>query len=1187
MKLVRPLLVILGIILVICGVAAGLALTPAIQRWALLRAARGRPGLVLGIDGVAAGVSHLSLRGVSLQRNGLTARLDRLEADYSLGEILFSRRLHLRQLFADGLVVDASRRTPGEAQAAAVGVPAAAPGLLAQLQLPVELVLEDVRVTGRALLPGTAGRAPVEADFKLTGGRFAPGQEGSLLLVATLKNPVAGAPVSALNVQVSLRATQTMARSFGTVALTAVVDAEGRGLSGQSQLKITANLQKGPAGEDYTVSVDTLLHGTAENLLAVHAGLGLPAGRNDYSGNWKLKARTAQLEPFSLGGALPDFDAHGEGLFTFLPATGEIRLLGSLEAGVSRLEVLEPAWRAIGAVRLHAGFNVAESDGVVRLNQLGISLAGDAPVLELTATGAAELNLKEGRLQVGGTTVGEVLRLKLLGLPLAWVRPFVSRADISGGMITGEFAVTAAKDRLVASSIAPLRIDILNVVERGRLLLAQAGLSLSAEAVMTEQDVSLRLADLSVTTPAGDAITVQAEVTLPLTAHPPVAITASYRADLPGLLAPWLPPGRIKAAGAADLTLAADKLELRRLETSVSDAGGRTLCEVAALRPFTLDLATRRAVTGAGGAVDLLRLAVGRLPLDRLPLNLPGAKLGGVAEQGEFVLAADGGRLTGRTTSPLRLANVSLSRDGRPALTGLALALSPTCELNGRISAKAQTGDVTVRTAEGATLLTFKGEATRTPEAGLSGSLAFNLEMPALSTQPIFSGAEAVTAGRATGEIRAAFAGAGSQVEARMTLNGLVARDDGQTLPVANLSFRAVVADNGRISVQAPLLLDRAGQRSDLNFALDLTPEGRVFALDGRLTGEHVELADALAVLGVFTVSGTPAATEPAPVAPQPKAGADTAPAWSRFHGQLRLDARSVTRGTDWAMTGLAGLVTLEPARLVLTKLEAAFGEKGRLAAKAEVSFTGGTQPYALTGDFALTEFDAGKLFKALEPAKPATVEGVFTVAGNFTGSGETLDRTLERTQGTFELTSRQGIFRGLQRTSNKISMTSKAVELGASVLGSIFGSEKATKAAEKVAGSAYFVDQLAQTLGELNYDQLNVKLTRDASLNVTLEDISLVAPEIRLTGKGTITHVADKPLLLQPLSATLALAGRGKTEELLGKLRLLSGARDELGYARTKETVTLGGTLARPDPTAFFTRIATARLGDLLAPEN
>lgn len=1193
MKSVRPLLILLGILALICGVAAGLALTPSIQRQVVLRAAAGRTRLVLGIDEVSAGLSHVSLRGLSVQRNGLVVKLDRLDADYSLFEVLASRRLHLRQLTAEGLLVDASRLSPAKAQAAAAGAPAVAPGLLARLQLPVALVLDDARLTGRALLPGAAGRPAVEAEFKVTGSGFAPDREGSLLLTATLKNPVTDGPVAALSAQVNLRATQTTARTFNRVALTAVVDAEGPGLPGQSQLKISAALAKAAAGEDYTVSVDTQLHGAAENLLAVHAGL--PAGGQEYAGSWTLKARHAQLEPFFLGGLMPEFEAHGAGRFGFSPATREMKLQGSLTAGVSRLELIEPAWRAIGAVRLQAQFDLAGAGDIVRLNQLGISLAGAAPVLEATATGAAQFNLKEHRLQVGGTAVGEVMHLKLLGLPLAWVRPFVSAADVSGGLITGELAVVAEPDRMVVRSTAPLRIDTLSVVQRGQLLVSKAGLSLSAEAVLTEKDIAARLTDLTLQTPAGDSFTAQAAVTLPLAGNLPVAVTASYGADLPTLLVPWLPLGRIKASGEVDFTFTADRIELRKLNTQVTDASDLTLFKAAALRAFVLDLAARRAMTEdygpassePGQGADLLRITVGRVPLDRLPLNQPGAKLDGVVEQGEFVLAADSDKLTVRAAAPLKLANVSLTQDGRAVLTGLAVDLLPSFELVGRTAAKAQTGDVTVRIATGEPLLAFKGEATRTPEAGLRGALTFTLEVPALSSQPLFAGAEAVTAGRASGEIRAALAAAGRQLEARMTVNGLVARDDSQTLPVANLSFRAITAADGKVSVQAPLLLDRAGQRSDLNFALELTPTGRHFALDGRLTGEHAELADLLSVLGVFTTSWVsgPAASGAAPAAT--KVVADTAPAWARFTGQLALDIKSVTRGTDWAMTGLTGLVTIEPARLSLQKLAAALDDKGRFSAQGGVQFNAGSQPYALAGDFTLVEFDAGKFFKALEPAKPATVEGLFNVAGRFTGDGETLSRTVERTRGSFELTSRSGVFRGLQRTSSKVSMTSKAVELGASVLGSIFGTAKVTKAAEKVAGAAYFVDQLAQNLGELNYDQLNVRLVRGESLDMTLKDLSLVGPDIHLLGNGTVTYVAGKPLLEQPLSMSLTLAGRGKLEQLLGKLHLADGSRDELGYARTVQSVTIGGSLAKPDPSAYFTRLATAKLGDLLTPEN
>ncbi|MEJ1973123.1 MAG: hypothetical protein WDM96_11890 [Lacunisphaera sp.] len=41
-----------------------------------------------------------------------------------------------------------------------------------------------------------------------------------------------------------------------------------------------------------------------------------------------------------------------------------------------------------------------------------------------------------------------------------------------------------------------------------------------------------------------------------------------------------------------------------------------------------------------------------------------------------------------------------------------------------------------------------------------------------------------------------------------------------------------------------------------------------------------------------------------------------------------------------------------------------------------EMRFTGGPMPYRLSGDYALNDFDVGRLFKAFEPAKPPMVEG-------------------------------------------------------------------------------------------------------------------------------------------------------------------------------------------------------------------
>ncbi|MES1167577.1 MAG: hypothetical protein ABUL61_00265, partial [Oleiharenicola lentus] len=274
------------------------------------------------------------------------------------------------------------------------------------------------------------------------------------------------------------------------------------------------------------------------------------------------------------------------------------------------------------------------------------------------------------------------------------------------------------------------------------------------------------------------------------------------------------------------------------------------------------------------------------------------------------------------------------------------------------------------------------------------------LEIPALSSQPLFADAQAVSAGRATGEIRAVF-GVHRQVEARVTLNGLIAADTGHTLPVANVGFRAVTGSNGALSVQVPVLLDNSGRRSDLNFALELSPLGRGRSLDGKLTGQQVELDDLLGVLGVFLASAAPDNGDK-PVATGSRSP-DTVAAWSQFSGQLSLDLKSVTYGKEWAMTGLSGGVVIEPTRLALQKLSASFSETSRLAAKMEMRFTGGPLPYRLTGDYSLNDFDVGKLFKAIDPAKPPTIDGLFTIAGQLSGNGETMSRALDRVHGDFQ----------------------------------------------------------------------------------------------------------------------------------------------------------------------------------------
>lgn len=1183
MKLVRPLLLVLGAAVALLLVVAALAFTPAVQRWAVQRALAGRPELKVAFADLSAGPSRAQLREVSFEREGLRVRAARVETDYSLWKFALRRRLEISRFVAEGVEIDASGRTPAETRAGAAGAPAAAPGALGQVKLPWDLVLGEVRVQGRALLPGAANKAPVPAEFELTGGGLAPGQEGRFRFRAALSDPAAGARVTALRTSGELRVRETAERTFDHAALTLLLDAEGPHLAHANQLQLSASLDAAGEAATYRVTVETVQAGRTDRLLSLDATA--PASDARFAGRWTLQVRESQIEPFLLGGALPKFNVTGAGTFAFQPATRGAALEGKLAGDVSGLEVLDPAMRALGALKFGARLDVTAEAETVRVQHLAFELGGERPVVALEASRAVAIDLRGRRVQLAKGD-GEVGRLVLHGLPLAWIRPFVGAVDVSGGAISGEFSARGDDGHLQLVSTSPLRVGGLTLVHSGALLLERADVTLALEADLTPERAALAVRDFALTTPARDSLRGELNVEKPLRGESrALAVRLRGDADLPRLLDPFLPLGHVRAQGEADLSLAPGRIEVRGFRSELANGAGKKLVGAVGEKPFALDLRRLQLVDGGADEAELARVSFERIVLGDFPALQTRLPLKGELAAGGFVVAAKGTRLFFRPTVPVRLNNLSLQADGAPVLDGLSIQTSPTLEFASVADWKLSDGATALRGQSGAELMDVNLEASAGAE-GLRAAASFNADLAALGGQPLLASLRTLAAGRASGELRAALAGRAVQVEARSTMNGLVAREGNQALPVANFSLRATRTAEGRITIEAPLLLDRLGQRSDLRISAEAVQQGGVTLVNARLVGAHLELADALALLAFAGGTGSspapPAASASTAAPAASSARPDAKPFWSGLRGELGVEIKEVVRGKDWTTRDFRAVARLDPDAVRLEKVAGLINERGALAGQAELAFRGGAQPYALQGEFTLSEFDVGALLKAFDPEKPPTLEGVFAVHGKFAGAGRTLDHTLERTLGRFEMRSQGGVFRGLRRTSEKVSVASKAVELGAA-LGSLLGSSKVKDAAEKVAGQTYQVDQLAQALGELPFDQFVVRAQRDERLNFRVEEISLLSPEVRFNARGTVSHVEGKSVLEQPLNLGFQLAARGKVEQTLSRLRALDGTKDELGYAKAKDLGTITGTLSRPVPNELFQRLLESKVSEFL----
>jgi hypothetical protein len=169
---------------------------------------------------------------------------------------------------------------------------------------------------------------------------------------------------------------------------------------------------------------------------------------------------------------------------------------------------------------------------------------------------------------------------------------------------------------------------------------------------------------------------------------------------------------------------------------------------------------------------------------------------------------------------------------------------------------------------------------------------------------------------------------------------------------------------------------------------------------------------------------------------------------------------------------------------------------------------------------------------------------------------------------------SRKGIFRGLQQEDTTFSFVAR-------LLGS-FGEKVEAKAS-----GLELAAELANELAEFHFDQMNVRMWRDQSLNTRLADFSLVSPILRLQGQGEglITYEAGKSVLKQPLQLPVYMGVMGPVETMISKskLRVLSDERDELGYLKLREPFTVGGTLARPNAGQLYSQIRRSLIDSLL----
>ncbi len=580
---------------------------------------------------------------------------------------------------------------------------------------------------------------------------------------------------------------------------------------------------------------------------------------------------------------------------------------------------------------------------------------------------------------------------------------------------------------------------------------------------------------------------------------------------------------------------------------------------VRALQSFEFNLKTAE-LRVADPAQDLVGVSFAGVPVGWMNPFLDGLRVSGGNIRGEFVAGAREGGLALRPRGPLELQHVSVEKEGEPLLRDVDISLTASADYT-PAGWQAEIVRLDVR-SEGAALFTLDAKAGQLASAGkvVKATGRWSADLPHWLSQPVLAGQLQLARGLAQGEFSASLDGT-QALEAKINLTDLVGPDQ-QVMPTIGIEVRADIAPNGKATFNVPLAFTQGPRKSDLLIAGTLTPAGDVSNIDGRITGDTVYLDDVQLLLLLLPVESVPAE--------KPNESGGTEPFWNQVRGQVALSLKKVIYGADFVVSNMGGTLRIDAAALKFENVRAAFGPESDLKLDGGLSFNAqAAQGYALSADLLLNNFDTGPMFKAIDPAKLPTVEARVNVASHVSGRGATLGEVAERAQGRFQLSSKGGVFRALATVlpAERLQATQSALAIVGGLLGGSTG-ETVNSASE-----------IVKMLSEISFDQLNLKAERDATLNLVLQDFTLISPNVRLGGAGVVTYVPGKPLLQQALDMQVSLGARGRLGELFGQLKMLKPEKDPLGYSTLTTPIKIGGTLASTDTSDLRTKLLNLAL--------
>ncbi len=623
--------------------------------------------------------------------------------------------------------------------------------------------------------------------------------------------------------------------------------------------------------------------------------------------------------------------------------------------------------------------------------------------------------------------------------------------------------------------------------------------------------------------------------------------------------------GAVNVAAEFDLLRRADVIALQKMEVEV--AGTKPVATVKLLQPVEWDPASGaarlRETSREFASINLQGLPIAWLRPWTADWDIAGEEL-----RGELSAAVRAGGLAVRSRGALTATGIKAG----DATSLWVRDVDASATLQADVTPKgwqAELGRV-IASSGGATFLTGEIRLGRLTGTGqpLKATVRASSDLAHLRRQPLGGAAVPIGSGRSEVDLVIS-AGEKLELQGSAAWRGVkgIGAEAMVEYPDGSARVRVSIDGAGDVAVNLPLVIEQAGRKSDLLLVGKLsakTDAGR--SVSAQLTGDLLHLEQVGLIGGLFA---SPRSLE--------ASGHNRSP-WHGWHGEIAVQLKQVFYAGDFELKHVSGHLRLEREAVTLEGLKFGLAETGSADLRGRIIFDATQASSALTGEIGieLREIDAARLLGgAIKTALP--IEGRFDVSSALRSQGETIGALWSGLGGPLQLTSRGGVFRAIPVSVGTVGDSSSTIAALLTSASSMIGGIRGRRDTTDITNRSQAITEFARSISSIAFDQLAVVGKREKDGSVTVNDFSLIAPELRLQGTGRTQGSPPVAWSENAVSLDLSLRARGRTAELLRYLGLLEAQIDTLGYAGCTVPIGIGGTLGNIDASETSRRLVAA----------